>query len=77
MFDLATGIIKSVFFGISIGLISWYHGFHCRVGARGVGRAATGAFVSAFVIILLLDLLLGIALDTIYFQFNPGGNSLL
>ena len=76
-FDLATGIIKSVFFGISIGLISCYHGFHCRVGARGVGRAATGAFVSAFVIILFLDLLLGIALDTIYFQFNPGGNSLL
>ncbi len=76
-FDLATGIIKSVFFGLSIGLISCYHGFHCRVGARGVGRAATASFVSAFVIILLLDLLLGIALDAIYFQLNPGGNSFL
>ena len=76
-FDLSTGLIKSIFFGISIGLISCYHGFHCRIGARGVGRAATAAFVSAFVVILLLDLLLGIALDAVYYHFNPGGSSFI
>src|SRR2546430_14187403 len=39
------GIIKSVFFGASIGLISCYKGFTCGSGASGVGRACTEAFV--------------------------------
>ena len=45
--------------------------FPLRPGAEGVGRAATTAFVYSFVMILLLDLLLGIALDGIYFTLWP------
>ncbi len=70
-FDLFAGVFKSLFFGAAIALIACYRGFHCDPGAEGVGRAATAAFVYSFVMILLLDLLLGIALDGIYFSLWP------
>lgn len=70
-FDLFAGVFKSLFFGGAIALIACYRGFHCDPGAEGVGRAATAAFVYSFVIILLLDLLLGIALDGVYFSLWP------
>ena len=70
-FDLFAGVFKSLFFGAAIALIACYRGFHCEPGAEGVGRAATAAFVYSFVMILLLDLLLGIALDGIYFTLWP------
>jgi phospholipid/cholesterol/gamma-HCH transport system permease protein len=70
-FDLFAGVFKSLFFGAAIALIACYRGFHCDPGAEGVGRAATAAFVYSFVTILLLDLLLGIALDGIYFSLWP------
>jgi phospholipid/cholesterol/gamma-HCH transport system permease protein len=70
-FDLFVGVFKSLFFGAAISLIACYRGFHCDPGAEGVGRAATAAFVYSFVIILLLDLLLGIAMDGVYFSIWP------
>jgi phospholipid/cholesterol/gamma-HCH transport system permease protein len=70
-FDLFAGLFKSLFFGATIALIGCYRGFHCDPGAEGVGRAATAAFVYSFVMILLLDLLLGIALDGVYFTIWP------
>jgi phospholipid/cholesterol/gamma-HCH transport system permease protein len=70
-FDLFAGVFKSLFFGAAIALIACYRGFNCEPGAEGVGRAATAAFVYSFVIILLLDLLLGIALDGIYYTVWP------
>jgi phospholipid/cholesterol/gamma-HCH transport system permease protein len=70
-FDLFSGIFKSLFFGAAIALISCHRGFHCDPGAEGVGRAATTAFVYSFVLILLLDLLLGIALEDVYYALWP------
>jgi phospholipid/cholesterol/gamma-HCH transport system permease protein len=70
-FDMFAGVFKSLFFGAAISIIACYRGFHCDPGAEGVGRAATAAFVYSFVMILLLDLLLGIALDGIYFTLWP------
>ena len=70
-FDLFAGLFKSLFFGAAIAVIGCYRGFNCDPGAEGVGRAATTAFVYSFVMILLLDLLLGIALDGIYFTLWP------
>jgi phospholipid/cholesterol/gamma-HCH transport system permease protein len=64
-FDILAGTFKSVFFGISIALISCYQGFHCDSGAEGVGKAATQSFVCSFVMILFLDLILGIFIDRI------------
>jgi phospholipid/cholesterol/gamma-HCH transport system permease protein len=71
LFDVLSGIIKSFFFGAAIALISCHRGFHCDPGAEGVGRAATTAFVRSFVVILLLDLLLGIGLEAIYRTLYP------
>ncbi len=70
-FDLFVGVFKSLYFGAAIALIACYRGFNCEPGAEGVGRAATAAFVYSFVVILLLDLLLGIALDGLYFTIWP------
>jgi phospholipid/cholesterol/gamma-HCH transport system permease protein len=76
VFDLFSGMVKSLFFGAAISLISCHRGFHCDPGAEGVGRAATSAFVFSFVMILVLDLFLGIVLNTIYYYFWPQGASL-
>ncbi len=57
-FDVFTGLIKSVFFGLAIGLISCYKGFYCTSGAAGVGRAATDAFVTSFIAIIVANFFL-------------------
>jgi phospholipid/cholesterol/gamma-HCH transport system permease protein len=57
-FDVFTGLLKSLFFGGAIALISCYKGFTCRSGAQGVGEATTEGFVSSFIAIVLLNLVL-------------------
>lgn len=76
VFDLFSGVFKSLFFGSAIALIGCHRGFHCDPGAEGVGRAATSAFVQSFVMILLLDLILGICLDAIYLTIWAKGPSM-
>jgi phospholipid/cholesterol/gamma-HCH transport system permease protein len=76
MFDLFSGIFKSVFFGGAIALVSCYRGFHCSPGAEGVGRAATSAFVWSFVLILVIDLLLGKMMYTAYYHMFPNASKL-
>lgn len=76
-YDLFTGIFKSLFFGAAIATISCHRGFKSQAGAEGVGRAATEAFVHSFVVILVLDLFIGIALDSIYYWFWPNGAKLI
>lgn len=74
LWDLNSGLFKSMFFGGSIGLISCYRGFHCRRGAEGVGEACTGAFVASFIVILVLDFFLNIMLNGLYelwYGFKP------
>lgn len=64
--DIFAGVIKSVFFGALIALISCYKGFQSRQGAEGVGKAATEAFVASFVAILLVDLMIAVFLQSLY-----------
>lgn len=66
LWDLGTGMIKALFFGGTIGLISCYKGFHCRSGAEGVGRACTEAFVASFIAILVLDFFLNVFINKTY-----------
>ena len=73
MFDVFSGLFKSVFFGAAIAMIACYRGFHCAAGAEGVGRAATASFVYSFVAILVLDLFLGIMLESMYNSLWPDG----
>src|SRR5215831_16837743 len=68
-YDLMSGVVKSVFFGAAIAIVSCQRGFNCRAGAEGVGRAATEAFVFSFVAILVLDFFLGIITSALYPYF--------
>jgi len=77
VFDLFSGVFKSLWFGAAIALIGCHKGFHCDSGAEGVGRAATAAFVQSFVVILFMDLLLGIFLDSLYMMIWPKAPSLI
>jgi phospholipid/cholesterol/gamma-HCH transport system permease protein len=65
-YDVMTGLTKSIFFGISIGMISCYKGFNCRSGAAGVGRAATDAFVASFIAIIVSNFFLAKFLKDFY-----------
>ena len=76
-FDLFSGVIKSFSFGAAIALISCHRGFHCDPGAEGVGRAATAAFVQSFCVILFLDMVLNILLDSVYMMLWPKPPSLI
>ena len=64
--DVVTGLIKSVVFGLGIGLISCYKGFNCGTGASGVGRAATDAFVTSFIAIIVANFFLAKFLNDLY-----------
>jgi len=65
-YDVISGLIKSVAFGLMIGLISCYKGFYCDSGAAGVGRAATDAFVTSFIAIIVANFFLAKFLNDLY-----------
>jgi len=72
--DVFTGLIKSLVFGLAIGLISCYKGFHCASGASGVGRAATDSFVTSFIAIIVANFFLAKFLNDVYEMiFGSGG----
>ncbi len=56
--DLYTGVLKPFAFAVIIALVGCYHGFRAEGGAKGVGRATTGAVVAALVTILVTNYLL-------------------
>ncbi len=53
--DFLSGIIKSVFFGIEIAVISCYEGFKTQGGAEGVGKSTITAVVKSSMVILISD----------------------
>lgn len=72
LYDIITGLIKPMFFGAAIALISCHRGFNSGAGAEGVGRAATEAFVSSFIAIFILDFFLAMFLNSLYAYLWPG-----
>jgi phospholipid/cholesterol/gamma-HCH transport system permease protein len=53
--DLITGLVKTVFFGMIIALVSCYEGFNVEGGAEGVGQATTRSVVTTFILIIAAD----------------------
>jgi phospholipid/cholesterol/gamma-HCH transport system permease protein len=53
--DFLSGLIKSVFFGVQIAVISCYQGFSTAGGAEGVGRSTIQAVVKSSMAILISD----------------------
>lgn len=52
------GLVKAVFFGAAIALISCFKGLNCGEGAEGVGRATTQAVVMSSITILISNFFL-------------------
>jgi phospholipid/cholesterol/gamma-HCH transport system permease protein len=73
VWDMVVGLIKPMFFGGAIAVISCHRGFHAGSGAEGVGRAATRAFVSSFIAILALDFFLALFLNNLHACLWPVG----
>ena len=69
MWDVMTGVVKGLFFGAAIALISCFKGFYCGRGAHGVGKACTEAFVYSFIGILLLNFGLAVIFKSVYETF--------
>ena len=55
--DIFSSLIKSVFFGFAIGLISSYVGYNSANGTMGVGKSANTAVVVSMSFIFIIDLL--------------------
>ena len=71
LWDVSTGVVKGLFFGCAIAVISCYKGFTCKEGAQGVGQACTEAFVGSFISILVLNFVFAIVMKAIYNTFWP------
>jgi len=65
-FDLFSGIVKSIFFGIVIVTISCYKGMTSRGGAKGVGRSTTNSVVVCYSVILITNFLITIGINSLY-----------
>lgn len=55
--DVVPALVKSVFFGLAIGVVGCYKGYTTQKGTEGVGRAAHSAVVVASLVIFILDLI--------------------
>lgn len=75
--DIFAGILKVVFFGAAIALISCHRGFHSKAGAEGVGRAATEAFVYSFIAILVIDFVIGYLWNRVYDMLYPSSGGFI
>jgi len=53
--DVGQSLMKSLVFGLLLGLISTYKGYSCQPDSAGVARATTSTVVTASVCILLSD----------------------
>ena len=73
--DIFTGLFKSVFFGLFIGLIACYKGFNCESGAAGVGKASTESFVLGFIAIIISNFFLAQFLNTLDPLLNGQGGT--
>lgn len=65
MKDLATGLTKSVFFGIVICWVGVYRGFQVEGGAEGVGKQTTSSVVTSIFFIIAVDMVF-----TVLFYFT-------
>lgn len=61
--DIATGLVKSIFFGVLIAIAGCQAGLHCGRNSDAVGMAATNAVVRAIVYLVVADAAFNILYD--------------
>lgn len=69
-FDIITGVIKAIFFGMIISTISCYKGLTTHGGAAGVGKATTSSVVVCYSFILVINFFLTVALNMIHIRIT-------
>ena len=55
--DLIPSLIKTLFFGLAIGIISSYKGYRSNKGTEGVGEAANSSVVLGSLMVFVLDII--------------------
>ncbi len=55
--DVFSSILKTVFFGLAIGLIATFQGYNSNKGTEGVGAAANSSVVQASLLIFIIDVI--------------------
>ena len=70
VFDFISGIAKALVFAVIIVTISCYKGMTTQGGAAGVGRSTTQSVVICYSIILIVNFLLTLGLNTSYIYIN-------
>ena len=65
-FDVASGMIKAFIFGVLLVTVCCYKGIKASGGAAGVGRSTTQSVVTSYVLILISDFLLTLALNMVH-----------
>jgi phospholipid/cholesterol/gamma-HCH transport system permease protein len=66
MSDLATGLIKSVVFGLLIGLSGCLRGLQADRSAAGVGLATTSAVVTSILLIIISDAVFAVIFNILH-----------
>ncbi|WP_374763963.1 MlaE family ABC transporter permease [Yunchengibacter salinarum] len=56
--DVVSSLVKAAVFGFIVALMGSFYGYYSKGGAQGVGKATTNAVVSAFITILLANLII-------------------
>jgi phospholipid/cholesterol/gamma-HCH transport system permease protein len=54
--DVIPSLIKTIFFGLAIGLIACYKGYYSNKGTEGVGEAANSSVVLASLMVFIIDI---------------------
>lgn len=55
--DLISSVLKTVFFGLAIGLIATFQGYNSNKGTEGVGAAANSSVVQASLMVFIIDVI--------------------
>jgi phospholipid/cholesterol/gamma-HCH transport system permease protein len=63
--DVTVGLIKSVVYGLIVGLAGCRRGLQAENNAAGVGKAATSAVVTAILFIILADAVFAVLFNAI------------
>ncbi len=69
-FDFVSGMVKSIVFAMIIVTISCYKGMTTQGGAAGVGRSTTNSVVICYSVILIVNFLLTLGLNSSYAYFE-------
>jgi phospholipid/cholesterol/gamma-HCH transport system permease protein len=63
--DVTSGLIKSLFFGLAVGLAGCLRGIKCGRSAAGVGAATSSAVVTGILLIVLIDALFALIFNVL------------